>query len=192
MGGVWERQIRTVRKVLNTMMTEQALDDEGLTTLMCRVEAIVNGRPITKLSDDPSDLEPLTPNHLLLLRAGPTLPPGRFVKQDLYGRRWRQVQHMSDVFWKRWTKEYLPGLQLRHKWQDVKDKLRVGDLILIKDENTPRNLWPLGCVTQAFAGKDDTVRSVQVKTKSTHLVRPVDKICLLEGVAEREYPKVAN
>ena len=27
---------------------------------------------------------------------------------------------MSDVFWKRWTKEYLPGLQLRHKWQDVK------------------------------------------------------------------------
>ena len=57
---------------------------------------------------------------------------------------------------------------------------------------THQGIWPLGCVTQAFAGKDDTVRSVQVKTKSTHLVRPVDKICLLEGVAEREYPKVAN
>ena len=49
-------------------MKEQLLDDEGLNTLMCEVEAIVNGRPLTKLSDDPRDLEPLTPNHLLLLR----------------------------------------------------------------------------------------------------------------------------
>ena len=65
--GVWERCIRTVRKVLNAVLKEQALDDEGLSTLMCEVEAIVNSRPITKSSDDPSDCEALTPNHLLLL-----------------------------------------------------------------------------------------------------------------------------
>lgn len=74
-GGVWERCIRTVRKVLRALTKEQVLDEEGLTTLMCEVEAIVNGRPITKVSDDPHDLEPLTPNHLLLLRAGPSVPP---------------------------------------------------------------------------------------------------------------------
>ncbi len=86
MGGVWERQIRTVRSILNTVLLQQAPDDEGLSTLFCCVESIVNGRPITKLSDDPSDPLPLTPNHLLLLRSGPTLPPGAFVKQDLYRR----------------------------------------------------------------------------------------------------------
>ena len=75
-GGVWERCIRTVRKVAGALLKEQPLDDEGLLTLMCEVESIINGRPITKVSDDPKDLKALTQNHLLLLRAGPTLPPG--------------------------------------------------------------------------------------------------------------------
>ena len=46
-GGVWERCIRTARKVLAALLKEQTLDDEGLLTLMCEVEVIVNGRPIT-------------------------------------------------------------------------------------------------------------------------------------------------
>ena len=66
-GGVWERCIRTVRKVLSVVMKEQTLDDESLTTLMCEVELIVKRRPITKSSDDPTDAEALTPNHLLPL-----------------------------------------------------------------------------------------------------------------------------
>ena len=48
-------------------MKEQPLDDEGLTTLSCEVEAIVNRRPMTKLSGDPPDAEALMLNHLFLL-----------------------------------------------------------------------------------------------------------------------------
>ena len=97
-GGVWERCIRTIRKVMNALLKEQVLTDEGLATLMCEVESIVNGRPLTKVSDDPRDLEALTPSHLLLLRSGATLPPGTFKREDLYSRRrWRQVQYLSDV-----------------------------------------------------------------------------------------------
>ena len=81
-GGVWERCIRTVRKVISALTKEQILDKEGLVTLMCEVESIVNGRPVTKVSDDPKDLEALMPNHLLLLRSGPSLPPGLFQKKD--------------------------------------------------------------------------------------------------------------
>ena len=114
--GVWERCIRTVRKVMNALLKEQVLDDEGLSTLMCEVESIVNSRPLTKVSDDPRDLEALTPNHLLLLRSNSTLPPGLFRKEELYSRRrWRQVQYLSDVFCRRWLKEYLPSLQERQR-----------------------------------------------------------------------------
>lgn len=131
-GGVWERCIRTVRKITNAILKEQTLDDEGLLTLICEVEAIINGRPITKVSDDPNDWEALTPNHLLLLRAGPTLPPGVFDKDDCYSRRrWRQVQYLADVFWRRWIREYLPTLQQLQRWNRSRRNLKVNDIVII-------------------------------------------------------------
>ena len=187
-GGAWERCIRTVRKVLNALTNEQVLDDERLTTLMCEVEAIVNNRPITKVSDDPKDLEALTPNHLLLLRKGLECPPAVFSSNDLYLRRkWRQVQYLADLFWKRWTKEYLPCLQQRQKWSKIQRNFSVGDIVLVADENAPRNTWPLGRVVEVRRnGKDGLVRSVVVKTKLTTLDRPVTKIVLLETVENVE------
>ena len=44
-GGIWERYIRTVRKVMQALLQEQMLNDESLHTLMCEVESIINGRP---------------------------------------------------------------------------------------------------------------------------------------------------
>ncbi|KAL0164586.1 hypothetical protein M9458_040339, partial [Cirrhinus mrigala] len=100
-GGIWERQIRTVRKVLNSVVKQQLLEDEGLHTLLCEVESIINGRPLTMNTDHPSDLEPLTPNHLLVLKTQPSFPPGVFTKDDVYARRrWRQIQYMADLFWR--------------------------------------------------------------------------------------------
>lgn len=101
-GGVWESMIGMVKRILNSVLHQQTLDDDGLQTVMCEVEAILNDRPITKLSDDPNDLEPLTPNHLLLLKGKPALPSGFFEPSDMYVKRcWRQVQYISDLFWKR-------------------------------------------------------------------------------------------
>ena len=184
MGGVWERQIRTIRDVLRGIVKQQALDDEALCTLMCTVEGIVNSRPITKLSDDPGDPSPLTPNHLLLLRSGPQLPPGVFVKQDMYKKRWRQVQYLADLFWRQWLAEYLPSLQERQKWLDSRRNLEIGDLVLVMYENTPRAQWPLGLITDTYPSSDGIVRSVHVKTQTGSYDRPISKICLLEGSTE--------
>lgn len=112
MGGIWECVIRSIRKIL-TALGQQLVNEEMLRTVMAEVQGILNSRPLTPASNDPKDLEPLTPNHLLLFRANPNLPPGVFVKEDTYcKRRWWQVQYMSDIFWKRCLKEYLPTLQL--------------------------------------------------------------------------------
>ena len=185
-GGVWERCIRTVRKVMKALVKEQILDEEGLSTLLCEVEAIVNGRPLTKLSDDPRDAAPLTPNHLLLLHAGTTTPPGLFQRNEIYvRRRWRQVQYLADVFWRRWTREYLPSLQQRQKWGKESRNLEVGDVVLILNESTPRSSWPLGRILDVYHNKQDgLVRSVKLKTSTSVIIRPVDKLVLLEAADE--------
>jgi hypothetical protein len=185
MGGVWERLIRSIRKVLTYMLQSNPvrLTDEILSTLFCEVECILNGRPLTKVSVDSSDFSPLTPNLLLLLRQGPDPPAGIFTESNKYRRRWKYVQFLSDWFWKRWLAEYIPELQKRHKWVDKCRNLKVNDLVLLCDENTPRGLWPLGLVVDVMPGRDGLVRSVRLRTRSTTLVRPVSKVVLLEGAS---------
>jgi hypothetical protein len=191
-GGCWKRQIRTVRKVLAGLTRQQILTDETLSTLLCIAESIVNNRPITTVSTDPRDLEPLTPNHLLLLRPV-TSPRGLFEESDVHSKKkWRQVQFLADQFWRRWSREYITQLQLRPKWVESKRNIEAGDIVLIADKNVPRNEWMLGRVMDTYQGADGEVRSVKLKTKRSELVRPVNKVCLLESVKIPSGPSKDN
>lgn len=181
MGGVWERLIRSVRQVLNLLLKEQTLDDESLYTVMCLAEHIVNSRPLTVVSDDINDLEALTPVHLLNLRRQSVLPPGIFDQRDNYvKRRWKQVQYIADIFWRRWTREYLPLLQQRQKWCTTNRDLQIGDIVLLM-EDSPRNCWPLARIVDTHRSDDGHVRSATVKTRISTVVRPITKLCLLES-----------
>ena len=179
-GGVWERLISSVRTVLHSVLCQQSLDDEGLQTVFCEVEAILNSRPITTVSDEVNDLEALTPNHILLLKGKPALPPGLFDKKDLYiRRRWRQVQYIADLFWKRWISEYLPLMQERQKWSRERRSLTPGDVVIVADSTAPRGSWMMGKVLEVKSDARGLVRTVRLKTKNSVLERPVTKLCLL-------------
>ncbi|XP_052445519.1 uncharacterized protein LOC127987300 [Carassius gibelio] len=186
-GGIWERQIRTVRRILNSLLKEQAVNDDCLLTIMCEVESIINGRPLTTISDDVNDVEPLTPNHLLLLKSQPNMPPGIFSKDDMYTRkRWKQVQYLVDLFWTRWTREYLSLLQERQKWLKPRRNFMMGDVVLIVDSSSPRNSWLMGRVVETFPDSSGTVRRVKIRTKTNTLERPINKLCLLEEATSEE------
>ena len=207
--GVWERQIRSVRNVLNALLDKNGtqLNDEALRTFLCEAEAIVNSRPLTVDNlNDPMSLSPLTPNHLLTLKTKIVLPPpGVFNHADQYcKKRWRRVQHLANEFWARWKKEYLAILQQRQKWTRPRRNMCVGDIVIIQDdEDLARNKWQLARVATTFPSADGNVRKVQLivadkalnakgkRVKPTRtLDRPVQKLILLQP-AETEglYPR---
>jgi hypothetical protein len=185
MGGVWERQIRTVRSVLNGVLKNsgEQLDDESLRTLMYEVTAIVNSRPLTVDNlNDPTSLEPLTPNHLLMMKSKIILPPpGNFQREDLYSRkRWRRVQHLVNEFWKRWRLEYLQNLQPRQKWTKHYRDFETGDVVMMKDDSAPRYAWKLARVVETTRDEDNHVRKVKlVFADGSNLDRPIHKLVLL-------------
>ena len=185
MGGVWERQIRSVRAILQSLLKTygHVLNDESLRTLLLEAEAIVNSRPLTVENiNDPTCL-PLSPCQLLTMKSKVILPPpGVFEKEDLYCRkRWRRVQYLANEFWQRWRKEYLGSLQARQKWNKVRRNFMVDDIVLLKEDGVKRNNWPMGRVIQVFPDDKGLVRSVQLKTAYSNELfsRPINKIVLL-------------
>ena len=197
MGGVWERQIQSVRSVLSPLLQDNSLqlDDESLRTLMCEVEAIINSRPLTvNLLADPSSPNPLMPNHLLTLKTKVVLsPPGVFPSADKFCRkRWRRVQHLANEFWSRWRKEYLLGVPQRQKWIAPRRDMCVDDIVIIKEDNAPHNCWQLARVVAVYQGSDGRVHTVKLaladaclddrgrRTSAVKfLERPIQKLVLL-------------
>lgn len=196
MGGVWEHQIRTIRSVLTAILDQSSkrLDSTSLRTFLYEVMSIVNSRPLTVESLNDPTLEPLTPNHILMMKSSIVPPPpGDFVNQDIYLRkRWRQVQILANDFWTRWKKEYLLNLQQRQIWQKDKRNTKVNDIVILQEDNSPRNQWKLARVTEVYPSTDGRVRKVKLllsdsnldnhgkqTSKKVYLDRPVHKTVLL-------------
>ena len=189
-GGVWERPIGMIRRILDSMFLQlgkHQLTHHVLITFMAEACAIVNARTITVVSPDGDEPQALTPNMLLTMKSEPSLaPPGDFVREDLYSRRtWRRVQYLADQFWKRWRCEYLQNLQTRRKWTSIQPNVEEGDIVLLREKDVPRNQWPLGRVRKTYPSKGGRVRKVDVVVgnNSTHL-RPISELVILEKVSK--------
>ena len=185
MGGSWERLVATVKRPLRAVLGSSVVDDEVLQTVLCEVEFTVNSRPITYISSDVNDLSPLTPNHFLLGYPHRGLPPSAVTTSDAISKRkWRHACALADHLWRRWKREYLPTLLQREKWTKKRADLSKDDVVLVVDEDLPRGQWRLGRIVETYPGRDGIVRSVLLKTGTgRELVRPVAKLCRLEGAA---------
>lgn len=154
---------------------------EEMQTTLCEIEAILNSRPLTPLSEDPNDLAYLSPGHFLV-----GTPLNSFPYSDLTDVnenrlvRWQRVEQLKQHFWQRWSKEYLHTLQERNKWKTNKGRqLKVNQMVILKQPGLAPLQWCLGRVDQMHAGSDGGVRSATVRTASELFVRPLSKIAIL-------------
>ena len=173
-GGVWERMIRSVRRIFACLLDNLGthLDDESLRTFFCECAGMVNSRPLSvdSLSDANSPI-PISPNSLLTMKSSVVMsPPGVFDRDSGYcKRRWRRCQYLANEFWSRFKSEYLQQLQPRSKWKREHRNFCIGDIIMLKDELTPRCDWSLCKVVEVYHGTDGKVRSVKLQIGNRNL-----------------------
>ncbi|XP_055605904.1 uncharacterized protein LOC129754066 [Uranotaenia lowii] len=179
-GGLWEAAIFSAQKHFIRVIGNHTLAYDDMVTLLCQIECCLNSRPITPLSDESSDLEPLTPGHFLIgsqLKAVPDNDLSDIQMNRL--RKWQQTQKIFQDIWKRWHREYLCTLQARTKWCNTPVEIKPGQLVLLKDEGKIPMHWPTARITEIHPGDDGITRVVSVRSSSKVYTRPVTKICVL-------------
>ncbi|XP_055590366.1 uncharacterized protein LOC129742489 [Uranotaenia lowii] len=179
-GGLWEAGIKSAKKLIQRTAGDTKLTEEEWSTLLAKIEGVLNSRPLVPQSSDPSDTQALTPGHFLIDRPIRAIPEPCYdhIKPGLLSR-WQHIQKMRADFWKRWSADYLSELQQRQKWNTGHTEIRVGDLVLMKEENLPPLQWKLARVTDIHPGKDNITRVVTVKTSTNTYKRSTAKLALL-------------
>ena len=74
-------------------------------------------------------------------------------------------QKLLPHFWHRWRGEYLHQLSFRYKWVCEQPAIKIGDVLLISEDNVSRGKWPMGRVKRLVPGKDGLARTVTLKTQ---------------------------
>ena len=180
MGGVWERMIRTVRKVLLGVLNPHTkLNDELLQTVFCQVENLVNSRPVTRVSQDPED-GALTPNHVLILTSNAPEDAAQLCTGTALRGKVKRLRAYLDSFWDKWSREYLLEQQRRTVWDRSRKDFRVGELVVVQENGVAQGRWPLAIVTEVVRGRDSRVRSLHLRAKGSTYHRPVCKVVKLE------------
>jgi hypothetical protein len=132
---------------MRRVIANQALTFEEMTTALTQIEACLNSRPLTPLSNDPDDVQILTSGHFLIRTSLLDAPD-----QDVLGIKfnclthWQLVQQMVQRHWKIWSRNYVLLLQQWPKWKMQFPNIQISDVVIIK-EDVPPLVWKVGVVS---------------------------------------------
>ena len=186
-GGLWEAGVKSTKYHLHRILKNSTLTFEETYTLLTQIDACLNSRPISEMTADINDLEPLTPGHFLIGGSLKTLPEkdlSEIPKWKL--SRWEYIQQLLQDFWKQWRREFFGRLQQRSKWQSGQCEIKEGDLVLVLDDQRPPSMWLMARVEKVHPGQDKITRVATIKTQHGTFTRPVIKLCQLPIGATEE------
>jgi hypothetical protein len=101
-GGLWEAGVKSVKFHIKRVVGETVLTYDELYTLLTRIEACLNSRPLVPMSNDPNDLTAITPGHFLIGEAltAPLEPDLIELKINRLSRH-QLLERLRQHFWKR-------------------------------------------------------------------------------------------
>ncbi|XP_044574040.1 uncharacterized protein LOC123258229 [Drosophila ananassae] len=188
-GGLWEAAVKSAKHLLKRTLYTATLTHEELETIVIDIEAILNSRPLTSVSSSPRDLTALTPGHFLIgepLTASPDIHQSR--RRTGLLTRWKRIEQLRKEFWTRWSHEYLHELQNRSKWPRSCKTVKIGDLVIIKEDNIAPLNWPLGRIVAVHPGKDGEIRVAEIRTTFGNITRAIHRLAVLPINDKKEEP----
>jgi len=177
-GGIWEAAVKSMKVHLRHILGKVKLKYEELSTLLAQIEACLNSRPLAPLANDDDGIEALTPGPFLIGRPLQALPDvsSTDVKSVSLLKRWQLCKMLLRHFWKRWSSEYLAELGRFTKWHHLSRNIKIGDLVVIREDSPISTKWPLARVVKVHPGKDNLVCVATVKTATGTYTRPATKL----------------
>jgi hypothetical protein len=106
-------------------------------------------------------------------------------------KRFENVQRTQQEFWKRWIEEVFPEKLRQSKWKRERRDLKVGDIVLRKDETAAGQTYKYAKVIKVHASTDDKVRAADIEYKLPGesvfrtTTRPIHKLVLVIPVEEQ-------
>ncbi|CAK1584170.1 unnamed protein product [Parnassius mnemosyne] len=179
-GGLWEAGIKSTKSHLKRVIGNSLLTFEEFSTVLSQIEACLNSRPISRINNNMDDPFPLTPGHFLIGEPLVLVPDENYLTSNINSlKRWQITQRMVQTFRKRWSREYLTQFLQRHKWKGHTPDPKIGDVVLVKEDDLPPARWLYGIIIAKHPGLDGVTRVVSLRCKGVTIKRPVSKICVL-------------
>lgn len=142
------------------------LNYDELATSLTEVESVINSRPLTHVEDDQDGVSyTLSPSHLINGQRIIDSPNGGHFEvistNSSLTKRAKHHQHLQQ-FTNRRKKTYLLSLQERHTQITRNHKgaeIAVGDVVILRNDSTPRMFWKLALDKELLPGRDGIVRA---------------------------------
>ena len=189
-GGFWERLVGLTKTTIKKALGRRHVLLRTLETIVIEIEAVVNDHPLTFVSSEANDLEPLTPSHLLHGRRITCLPYQMMETDEVLDPNYggasqicRQAKVQAAIlhdFQRRWCHEYLTSLREFHRTSGKNQQtVQKGDVVIAHDD-VPRVTWRLAVIEDLIVGGDGLVRAATIRTANRTTTRPITKLYPLE------------
>ena len=172
-GGSWEIMVKAMKRGVEELTEGQDVSEDQFRTILSKVSSLLNSRPLVRTFLQNREII-LTPNTFLIGNFTTELNTEKILQnQNRLTAKYVEILTIENEIWKHFIKNILPEISPRTKWYKIFPPLKVGDIVLVIEDGTPRGQWKMASVQGLKHSIDGVVRSATIKMNGKLFDRPV-------------------
>mgnify|MGYP003465469978 FL=1 len=172
-GGSWEIMVKAMKRAVETLTEAQDVSEDQFRTVISKAAALLNSRPLTKTFLEEKEVIVTPSSFLIGNHKTDFVTPDQELRYTKLGAKFREVVKIEKEIWRHFIREILPEISPRTKWYKTFPPLKIGDLVLVIEEGTPRGHWKMALVEEVKTSTDGIVRSAKVRMNDRTFDRPI-------------------